>query len=315
VPRHFKFAFGLVAALLAAGGSGKAEDVLPPVFVVPKNAVKVVAKRPGWDKTALDVDYQIREVYPADRFIAEVRQHVEALGFKPTPDDGIDVRSEFTRRFRWRSHVLRDPGQKGEFFNWKGEWSNRDGDVVTYFLHYSSAVPEPGKEGAKPDNENLSVGASLQPKRVVPESALAPSLIVLDGAGDFSAWRERSEWRGLKYQIAVRYTLKAPYPPEEIMASLRQRVEKQGWTWTEQKGFGAPGPPNNRAGWPEEKRTHGPETEFVWIARWSNRSREELTYTLTQFATPSPGKTASAPDSELLEVEASLLTWNQAGPP
>jgi hypothetical protein len=299
---------GVIAALLVIGRASLGEDVLPAAFFVPKNATKVVAKRPAWDPRKLNVDYALREAYPAEAFIAEVRRRLEAAGFRPVADDGIDARYEVTRTFRWRSHVLRDSGQTGEFFNWRGEWSNHDGDVVNYFLQYKSGVPEPGHEGAGPDNQNLIVSAGLAPKWVLAVSALPAALIVLDGAKDAKAWRDQTLWRGLKYEMRVRYAVTAAFPPKEIMTRLSTQLKQQDWVWKDDKSPGDIANPNNPPGWNESKRTYGTEQQFVWQSRWVNPTGDQVSYSLTQFALPASGQKASAPDSDLLEIEGSLLS-------
>jgi TonB family protein len=302
----------VLAALVAGAGCSKERssnrDVLPPSFVVPEGARKLVASRHDWNPDGLSASYVVRVAYPAERLVAQIREKLECCGWKPVPADEIDARRPSSLRFEWRSHVLRDPGQKGEFFNWSGEWSNDAGDVVNYWLQYQSGVPAAGREGTKPDNEDLRVSVSLTPQKLVPVETLPASLIVLDGARDVRAWRDRTKLRLLEHGTSVRYLMKAAYPPSGVMASLSERLGKQGWTSQARRVPNLPSA-SYEIGWNADKRRLAHEQQFLWESRWENAAGDHLKYVLTQSGPlPPPGKEPSAPDDDRLVIEATLLS-------
>jgi hypothetical protein len=117
----------------------------------------------------------------------------------------------------------------------------------------------------------------LKKKYLLPLDGLPPSLIVLDGATDVSAWRLLGDQR-------LGYDLTAPRPPSEAMATLAERLRQQGW-----KTEAEPAPPLFPADkWAE---THKPGWNFgtsggyaghlEWRATWRNASGSTVRYILT----------------------------------
>ena len=307
----------VVVALLVAEGcakhdSSRARDVLPGAIVVVKDARNVVSTRPEESPNKLSVSYKVRALYPATAVLAEIRARLEASGWEPLPMDWIDPTKPSSHKIGWRSHVNEYPLPNKQYFNWIAQWSNPEGDVVVYFLRYESGPPRADREGSKPDNDDLRVDALLMPKRLVPVEVLPASLILLDGARDVSTWRDQSRWRGLEYEMRVKYTVTATYPPSEVMSNLTERLEKQGWAPFEDRPPWLPAHPSTlsrRPGWKAETRRLPTGQLFQWVAHWRNGRSEQVTYVLSYNSSlPLPGIEASKPDNNDLHIEATFLS-------
>jgi hypothetical protein len=298
----------VVTALLAAVGCAKSgRDVLPSAIVVVKDARNLFSGRSDDNPSRLSVSYTAPVPYPATGFLAEVRQRLEASDWKPLAEAWYDPRRPSSREVGWRSHVLRPPGQSGEFFNWDAQWSNPAGDVIVYMLQYQSGLPRSGEEGLKPDNDNLRVNAFLMPNRLVPVQTLPSSLILLDGARDVRAWRDRSRWRGLEYEMNLRYTVAVRYPPSEVISNLSERLGQQGWVpWLRPIA-----PPPFKPGWNFRAFIERLPTQqlFRWEADWQNQAGDSLRYDLSyDSALSAPGVEASKPDNDDLHIKATMLS-------
>jgi len=302
----------LVAAGCAKGGSARAPDVLPRGIVVVKDARNVVSRRPEDSPNKLSVSYTVRAPYPATAVLADIRARLETSGWKPLPMDWIDPTKPSSHKIGWRSHVNEYPLPKKQYFNWSAQWSNPEGDVVVYFLRYEGSPPGSDREGSRPDNDDLRVQALLMPRRLVPVKALPASLILLDGARDVSTWRDQSLWRFLEYEMGVKYTVTATYPPSEVMSNLTERLEKQGWAPFEDRPPWLPAHPSTLSrtpGWKAETRRLATEQLFQWVAHWRNRMSEQVAYVLSYNSSlPLPGVEASKPDNNDLHIEATFLS-------
>ncbi len=293
----------LVSACGAKGGSSKVRDVLPNGIVVVKDARNVESGRPKWSPSHLLVKYLVRAPYPATGVLADIRARLQAGGWKPMAMDWVDPRRPSSHKVGWRSHGV--PNK--QVFNWTGQWSNPAGDVVQYRLYCESSPARSDPERSKPDNDDLRVDALLRPNRLVPPEALPPSLIVLDGARNVSAWRDRSRFRALEYEIGVRYIVTATYPPSAVMSKLTERLSTQGWVSAREEFA----PPTRSPGWNFQSQTRRLATEqlFAWEADWRNQAGDRLEYELSYYSgLPPPGTEVSKPDNNSLHIRATFLS-------
>jgi hypothetical protein len=245
----------------------------------------------------------VRAPYPATGVLAEIRARLEAGGWKAMAMDWVDPRRPSSQKVGWRSHGV--PNK--QVFNWTGQWSNPAGDVVEYRLYYESSPARSDLERSKPDNDDLHVEALLRSDRLVPPAALPPSLIVLDGARDVTAWRDRRRFQALEYRIGVRYVVTATYPPSAVMSNLTERLSTQGWV-PAREGFSRP---TRSPGWNFQSQANrlAAEQLFAWGAGWQNQAGDRLHYELSYYSgLPPSGAEASTPDNNDLYVEATLLS-------
>src|SRR5262245_25783641 len=228
----------------AQSGAPDTRAELPAAFVVVKDARDVSLPKDPIDSNSLSVSYKVKAVYPASDVITEIRTRLEASGWKPLPREGVSRMMPSSLKVGWRSHVLDRPVH--ESFVWSAQWGNSAGDAVSYTLMYSSGQPPVGRESPKPDNDDLSVHASLNRNKLVRTVDLPSSLIVLDGARDVMAERQaafdqivfggsgqvvasRDPAKAAEKTIVI-YTVTAPRPPAQVMSTLDERLGKQGWT-------------------------------------------------------------------------------------
>ncbi len=296
------FAVLVAVALLAAAGDATGSpsdkgDVLPPALVVVKDAQNVKGHRDELRPNRTDVSYMVRAAYPATELLAEVRKRLEGSGWKPMSMDPVNAMRPSSHEVGWRVHVTQHPEQ--ENFNWSGQWSNPAGDVVEYQLYYGSGPPKPGRPEPKPDNEDLQVFAALTTKKLVPLDALPASLILPSGARNVYAWRDQ----GRLALTGLRYTVSAPRPPSDLMATIEKRLAGLGWEsvavstppWLHPD----PRTPTPKPGWEFQKSGPYPR----WRADWQDKSGGSLIYALSyDGAAPEPAPGAA----DEIHVEAIL---------
>lgn len=297
---------------------------LPPALVVVKDARDVVRPSSGLNPDSLSVSYKVTAPFPASEVLAEIKARLEGDGWKGLPRESVSMMRPSALRAGWRSHVL--DRRAGESFVWNAQWSDAGGDVVAYTLMYKSGPPESGREGSKPDNDDLSVHAQLMKGRLVRVEDLPASLIVLDGARDVTASRERAfdqivfdgsgNVRGSRdqekaaFKTKVIYTLAAPRPPSEVMSTLDGRLGKQGWVSDVEKRpawiSGEDWARSHKPGWNSGK-AGGYGGSLEWRSNWRSPSGDTLVYVLYyDAALPPPAADASKPDSIDFLVEATL---------
>ena len=281
---------------------------VPHFIVVPKDAHDVRTSPGSLDPEAVSVSYKVGAAYPATDLIAEIRRRLEDSGWKPMPREHVVARNPSSLQVGWRSHVVgASGGDKAESYVWSAQWSNPAGDVVGYTLMYKSGPPAPGREGAKPDNDELRVSANVSRKILVPVKDLPSALVLLDGARDVVASREPAFDRvvfdgGGKVSASrdpslaptrtkVIYTLASPRPPAPAMTALDERLGGQGWV----AAAADPPPFNSAEDW---AKTHKPGWEprdagtlKEWHAIWRNARGARLDYTVSCPGVEAPAGT------------------------
>lgn len=89
------------------------------------------------------VGYKLRDPYPGQRTIEEVRRRLKEQGWQPRDRDLLNP--TLTRKItaRWRQLQTAD----GDVLAWSEQWENDDGDIVMYGFSY--AVSAGGRDPAR----------------------------------------------------------------------------------------------------------------------------------------------------------------------
>jgi len=133
---------------------------LPPELLVPNGATDVVARGDG---KGAGVDYRMSAPYPAESFLAGIEARMSQRGWKPAQKDLLNPTITTSNAGGWTSYVDGRVSPRIGVHQWLGYWQNREGDVVSYTLQYSSAADDPTRKPPLPDNSDLHVTAFLIP--------------------------------------------------------------------------------------------------------------------------------------------------------
>lgn len=273
----------LVAALLLSIAPGRLEAAegagdLPSALVVVEGARKVVRQSAKNELDQVSVSYEVITPYPASGVLAEIQTKLEKAGWKPLPRESISAINRSSLRVGWRTHVIAPPlPANSQSFVWNAQWRNTAGDVVAFTLMYRSKTVSPEGQAPKPDNDALRVIGILTEHHLLPLEALAPSLIVLDGAKDVGGWRSMDEQH-------LGYDLSAPRPPAQAMTLLDERLKKLGWKpemeppppWTPPSDWAK----THKPGW-NFGRSKGYGGYLEWRSTWHNAAGSSVRYIFT----------------------------------
>ncbi|HKF44092.1 MAG TPA: hypothetical protein VKG01_13390 [Thermoanaerobaculia bacterium] len=269
----------------AAEGAGD----LPPALVVVEGARDVVRNLPKEELDPVSVSYEVTASYPASAVLGEIRGKLESAGWRPLPRESLGAIHPSSLRVGWRTHIsaFRGTDEETRSFAWNALWRNSAGDVVAFTLTYRTKTVSPESQPAKPDNDSLHVEATLSRNLLLRLEGLPEALIVLDGAGDTTAWRFKDEQR-------LGYDLLAPRPPSEVMAALGERLEKLGWT-----SVSEPPPPwrpesdwakSHKPGW-NFGASRGSDSRLEWRSTWQNTAGGSVRYVFSYAAVLPAGAT------------------------
>ena len=157
-------ALAAFAVSLCSVGCAQSRDIpvanLPPELLVPNGATEIVARGDG--KTAA-VKYRMSAPYPADSFLAEVKARLSLRGWKAAQTDLLNPTIPTSNVRGWTSYFDVRVSPHLAVHQWLGDWHNREGDVVSYALRYSSAADDPSRKPPPPSNSDLHVTAFLIP--------------------------------------------------------------------------------------------------------------------------------------------------------
>jgi hypothetical protein len=157
-------AFVAVAVGLCLASCARSRDIpvssLPPELTVPQGATDVVARSDG---RAAAVEYRMSVPYPAEGFLAEVAARLNQNGWKAAETDLLNPTIASSSVRGWTSYVDGRVSPRVGVHQWLADWRNREGEVVSYALRYSSAADDPTRKPPPPSNSDLHVTAFLIP--------------------------------------------------------------------------------------------------------------------------------------------------------
>jgi hypothetical protein len=158
-------AVAVVAASCHVGCAGDrqlAVSSLPPELKVPDGATRVRARG---EAGAAAVEYWVSVPYPADAFLANITSRMKQAGWTPAENDLLNPSIPSSHVRGWTSYVDGRGSPHLGVHQWIADWRNRDGDVVSYVLEYSSALQGDASKAPPPSNSDLHVTAFLIPAK------------------------------------------------------------------------------------------------------------------------------------------------------
>jgi hypothetical protein len=146
---------------------------LPPSIVVPAGATDVHPETKPDGETG--VTYTVREEFPADDVLRQIRAGLPAPEWRPLSDDWLNpgMRSSQERGWTNFSDLTKTP--RSEVHQWLAQWQDSRGNVVVYALRYDSKAREGRDDMSRPDNTNLHVAAVWVPAEVAERMMTAVS--------------------------------------------------------------------------------------------------------------------------------------------
>jgi hypothetical protein len=128
----------LFATLLWAGCSK--DTPRNPALILLSGAKDI---RQAQSKGTEQLGYTLKEAYPADAALKDIKARLEKAGWKPMKEAFLNPGSPSSHSRGWTDYVdaTRQPNQNVK--QWAAQWENDKGDVVEYFLVYRSPINEP----------------------------------------------------------------------------------------------------------------------------------------------------------------------------
>jgi hypothetical protein len=154
----------LLASACQSNGPEPPRMQLPPQVVVSAGAKDVRPETKPDGETG--VTYTVREEFPADALLRQIRAVLPAPEWRPLPNDWLNpgVPSSHERGWTTFSDATKTP--RSEVHQWLAQWQDSHGNVVVYVLRYDSRATEGQADVSRPDNPNLSVTAVWVPAAV-----------------------------------------------------------------------------------------------------------------------------------------------------
>jgi len=115
----------------------------------------------------IGVSYSVVQPYPAEPFLARVRESLAAGEWSALPDDWLNPGSPSSHQDGWGDVIDGTVSPNLRVHQWMAEWQNQAGDIVLYALRYESALPAGSVYDAGPDNSDLRVTALWIPAATV----------------------------------------------------------------------------------------------------------------------------------------------------
>jgi hypothetical protein len=128
----------LFAVLLCAGCSQKSPSN-PALILLPGARDVRQTKLEGTDQ----LNYTLKEAYPARAALKDIKTRLEKLGWKPLEDDYLNPGLPSSHSRGWTEFIdgIRQPNETVQ--QWLADWQNNKGDIVRYGLVYRSPFNGP----------------------------------------------------------------------------------------------------------------------------------------------------------------------------
>jgi hypothetical protein len=133
---------------------------LPPELKTPAGATRVSARGEG---RAVGVEYWVSVPYPADSFLADITNRMKQGSWTPAETDLLNPSIPSSHVRGWTSYIDGRGSPRLGVHQWMADWRNRDGDVVSYALEYSSVLQDRASKPPPPSNSDLHVTAFMIP--------------------------------------------------------------------------------------------------------------------------------------------------------
>jgi hypothetical protein len=128
------YAIVLVLTLAACRGGTASSTGVSSALIVPPGAFEVQSGT-EYDGT---IKYNAASQQAGDQVLTHIRVQLQALGWKPEPQDSLGLRSENSHSTGWDRFLEREVMVN----RWIGEWRDPVGDLVWYQIEYRTQPDE-----------------------------------------------------------------------------------------------------------------------------------------------------------------------------
>lgn len=104
-----------------------------------------------------EVEYVVKERYPAVNAIRDITRSLKATGWRPLPNDLFNPSIASSHSRGWEHFVDTRPNPPVRTFQWNAQWANKQGDAVLYVLSYRTDTELPND----PTGDELRVNAGF----------------------------------------------------------------------------------------------------------------------------------------------------------